>query len=243
MQLGIVNSYDYVTQTAEVTSFDGAHIYHNCTALMQSCDPANGAYDSNPPAIGAPCIITEIDGENVILGYYSPPTLSGDDNPPTTGESTYVDRSRGGYPNRDVLPGEKVMRTASGGEILFGDMLFSMKVSPALYMVLNMLGNALTMRGDRLQLSAPGADIVVKVNDDQTTDVTINARKKASEEGLTSALEIKIGNEADIYNVKVYGKQFLHVDKDRNVTMEMKTLTIKGEKADLTQCDEVLLPL
>lgn len=241
--LGIVNSYDPNTQTAEVTSFDGSRIFYNATALMQSCDPKNGAYDSNPPAVGAPCLIGEVNGENVILGYYSPPTLGGDNIDPMTGDETYIDRSRVNYPKDTVLPGEKVTRTPSGCEQLIGDKLFGWKMSDALYMFLNMVGNMMNVRADRIQFSAPGADILIDVSEDKTTNIKIRARTEASEEDGVSAMEITFGKLADVYNVKVYDQQFIHVDKDRNVEVRMKTMTIIGDTVNMEQCSEVLLPL
>lgn len=238
IQLGIVNYYDSGTQTAEVTSFDGSSVFYNCTTMMQSCDPASGAYNASPPSVGAPCLICNVGGENVVLGYYAPPTLSGSDVSQTSSANISIDRSRDGFPD-EVLPGESVVRTKSGCTALMGDQMFKWEMSPALYMMLNMVGNSFNTCADRMQFTTPGSSVLITTEGDGTTNYAFSTSKTS---GGAPAVEVTIGNTADVYNIKIGGQQFLHVDNDRNVVMNMKTLNIIGDSVDMTQCQAVALP-
>jgi hypothetical protein len=123
----------------------------------------------------------------------------------------------------------------SGSEISFRDMLFSIKMSKAFFSTWNSLNAIWDNMCNKFIFRSPGLDVKVDVADSQATDVSIQVRKGAGERGGTPAIDLRLGNSANIINLKINGKDFLYVDGERNVTLKVNRMVIEAD-------DELILP-
>lgn len=240
IQMGIVNSWDPATMTAEVTSFDGSAHHYNVGVMMKQCDIGNGVYDFTPPSIGSTCMFTKVSGEAIILGAYAPPNLGGNaDISSSTGAT--MNRSSGEMPNEDHLPGDSVSTSANGMSISKKGMTYEISMNPLFYSIWNLMNNVWDNMCNVFKFSAPAADILVDV-EGSSTNVDISVRKSAGERGGTPAINLNMGTAANVIKLKINGQDFCHVDIDRNVTLNVKKMTIVGEEVNMLGVQSVKLP-
>jgi hypothetical protein len=254
VELGHVVAYDPATMTATIVSADGASKYRNVGIMMQSCDYGSGSYQFNPPAVGSVCMFTQISGEVLIIGSYLPPNMAGEQDgkgfadtigdkstlPTTT--NAVINRAPGDFPNKSSLPGDWRMTGKSGSEISFMDMLFSVKMAPTFYSIWNLLNKFWDTVCNKFRFRSPACDVFVDVNDSQETDVNIVVRQTPSERSGTPAINLKLGKEAGVVDLKINGQDFLKVDLNRNVTLEVNTMTVRGNLVTMEDVQLVKLP-
>lgn len=240
LQLGIVNSWDSTTMTGEVTAFDGSGKYYNVGIMMQSCDVGNGAYSFTPPAIGNTCLFSHVSGEVVIVGQYAPPNL-GDNSAVDSPLGATMNRSTEDMPNEDHLPGDCVSTSQSGMKITKTGSKYAIEMSPKFFSVWNMINNVWDTACDIFKFSSPAADVLV-TGDGGASNVEITVRKSPGERGTEGAVNLKIGANAGLINLKINGKDFLHVDNERNVTLSVKNMTITGDCVNMEGVGRVKLP-
>lgn len=239
--MGVVNTYDPATMTAEVTAFDGSAHHVNVGMMMQSCDIGNGVYSFTPPSIGVPCLFTKVSGETVILGQYAPPNIGGNDSISSSTGAT-VNRSVDEMPNNEHLPGDWMVSSQSGAEVALRNMVFGIQMSPIFYSVWNMMNSVWDTMCNIFKFSAPAADVLVDVSDNNETNINIAVRKSTGERGGTPAINLLMGNDADVITLKINGEEFCHVDLERNITLNVKKMSIIGDEVDMTQVQSVKLP-
>jgi hypothetical protein len=241
IQMGIVNSWDPATMTAEVTAFDGSAHHYNVGVMMQSCDIGNGVYSFTPPSIGAPCMFTKVSGETMILGQYAPPNLGGNEDISSTTGST-LNRSVEEMPNADHLPGDQIMTSQSGAQVYLRNMVYGIEMSPIFYSIWNLMNSVWDTMCNIFKFSAPAADILVDVDGSGSTNVDISVRRSAGERNGTPAINLNMGANAGVINLKINGQSFLHVDIERNVTLNVKKMTVIGDEVNMLGVQDVKLP-
>lgn len=241
LQMGIVNSWDPTTMTAEVTAFDGSAKHYNVGVIMQSCDIGNGTYSFTPPSIGAPCLFTKVSGETMIIGQYAPANLGGNEGISSTTGAT-INRSVDEMPNQDHLPGDSVSTSQNGISISKKGMTYSIEMSPIFYSIWNLMNNVWDTMCNIFKFSAPAADVLVDVSGGGATNVDISVRKSSGERGGTPAINLKMGADADVVLLKINGQDFCHVDLQRNVTLNVKKMTIIGDEVNMLDVQAVKLP-
>lgn len=241
IELGIVNSWDPETMTAEISRFDGSSHIANATVIMQSCDIGNGAYSFTPPSIGAPCLFTKVSGEHVILGHYAPPNLSANTDVESTTGST-LNRSLDEMPTDGRLPGDTIATSPSGFQVGLRNLLYAIEASPIFYSMWNLANSVWDNMCNKFRFSSPGADINVDVDGGSATNVNISVRRNAGERGGVPAVNLDIGHSAGVINLKINGQDFCHVDIDRNVTLNVRNLRIVGDCVNMEGVQSVLLP-
>lgn len=223
VRLGVVNNYDPVTMTAEVTEFDGMTVLRNVSVLMQACDMGEGIYQYTPPTPGSHCYFTQVSGEATILGYYLPRNVNGaNGNEPTTNAT--ISRTPGELLGSESTPGSWRVTSPAGAEISLKGLLYSIRMSPIFYTTWNLLNNVLEYMVDRFKFFSPAVDVNVDVDAAQETNTTVLVRSTVAERNGTPAVDLRIGKNAGIINLKINGADFLQVDAARNVTLHSSRL-------------------
>lgn len=243
MHIGVVAE---VTQHGmTVVSYDNTERHQDATMLMQNADIGNGAYSCTTLAVGTPCVYDIINGEVVVFGAYLPPNLN--PSPPSYGyndtskpkpdhvKDPYVSRQQDDQPKNTQLPGDWMISGRSGSEVSLRDMLFSIKMSKAFFSTWNALNSIWDSMCNKFIFRSPGADVKVDVSESQATDTTIVVRKSAGERSGTPAIDLRLGNAANIIKLRINGQDFLHVDGERNVTLKVNRMVVEAD-------DEVILP-
>lgn len=240
MELGVVAESN--GQGMVILSSDGTRRYNDATMIMQNANPQNGSYGGVILASGTPCVFDIINGEVIVFGAYIPPNLN--PSPPLFGtndqknippkpehtNSSYVSRVPDDFPKNTNLPGDWMQTGPSGSEVSFRDILFNIRMTKSFYSIWNSLNSFWDNVCDKFKFRSPAAEVVVDVNENQETNVAIVVRKRAGERGGTPAIELNLGNDANIIKMKVNGKDFLHVDGERNVVLYVKNLEVKAEE-------------
>lgn len=233
IEMGIVNSYDPQTCTAEVTSYDGISHHYNVGMLMDSYDTANGVYSYTPPSVGAPCVFTEINGEVLILGQYAPANLGYATDNESPINST-VNRSVSDLQDTEEhLPGDWQVSAQSGALVSLRNMVFNIRMNPLFYSAWNIINSVWDNMCNIFKFSSPAADILVDVDDGGNTNVAIQVRTSSSQKGDTPSIDLQLGATADVVLLKINGEDFCHVTSDRTVTMSTGKITIVANGVDI----------
>lgn len=229
LQMGIVNSYDPVTCTAEVTSYDGLHRYYNAGISMSSYDNANGIYSYTPPSIGAPCLFTVINGEAMIITQYAPPNL-GYASDTASSTSATVSRAVDEMATEDQhLPGDWQLTSQSGAEVYLRNMVFGIKMNPLFYSVWNLLNNVWDTMCNVFKFSSPAADMLVDFTEGGATNVGIQVRSSVSQRDGVPSIDLQLGADAGVLLLKINGTNLCHIDENKNISLHTKNITISAD--------------
>ena len=229
IQIGIVKSYDPNTCTAEVTSFDGLDRYTNVGNIMSTYDTTNGVYSYTPPSINSPCVYTVIGDEVLILGQYAPPNMGyapETESPINSTINRAVDEMKTG---EDHLPGDFQLTSQSGAEITLRNLVFSIKMNPVFYSAWNILNSIWDNMCNIFKLHSPGADVLVDVDEGGNTKTSIQVRTSADQIDGTPMVDLQISSEVDILLLKINGQSMCKIDKDRNIILNTKDVTLEAQ--------------
>lgn len=260
---GIVSAYDKTRMTAIVVPYDGSAVLSDVACPFLRSDITNGAYSFTPPTVGTPCIYVRAGGETYILALYAPVNLTSD----VSTISPYgqnINRVPSGMENAHTLPGNTSSTNSLGSEESLTDTMKRIIMIPSrLSSIWNIVNCVWENVCTIFRLSAAGLDIQAECNSLNKTDTIIRVRRSSNENGGPSAISLIMGNTADVLSVAIDGSEILHIDANKNVTINATDVTcnvnnvaltsenvdwtanninITANTVDMTQCGAVKLP-
>ena len=240
----VVTGYDPNTMTATISPYDGSGNLSNVSCPMNRCDPVNGAYAITPPSIGSPCWYTEYNGEVSIISLFPPLNINSDANTDLKSPlGATANRCPSDMANKATLPGNSSATNSMGSEESLTDMMKKIIMSPGkLSSVWNLLNGVWENVCSIFRLKAGGMDIEAEVDGANNTNTTIRFRRTVGERAGTSVVDLQIGQNAGIINLKINGNDFLHVDAARNVKLVASTISFTASEFNCMSVDSVKLP-
>lgn len=253
---GIVAAYDKTRMTAIVVPYDGSATLTDVACPFLRSDITNGAYSFTPPTVGSPCIYVKAGGETYILAIYTPVNLSGKN----TAISPYgqsISRVPDAMTNADTLPGNTSSTNSLGSEESFTDTMKRIIMIPSkLSSIWNIVNCVWENVCTIFRLTAAGFDIKAECNSLDKTDTIIRVRRSVNENGGPSAITLVMGNTADVLSLAIDGSEILHIDGEKNVTINSANVVVKtndvdwtaanikivANQVDMTECGAVKLP-
>lgn len=262
VHIGTVVDFNPNTLTVDIRSFNG-ELYKNVSLNPAVNDYELAARKYTIPALKSPCMYTVVSSQVIYLGSFFVPNANGGMEEKDTEEKSLLDNllmlskeeeemnfddnviSRLPFDCSeapDILPGSSLEMGPSGSKIGFFDNTYFIKLSPIFYSMWSAINDTWETMCSIFRFRSPAVDVLVDVDKEQNTNVTITHRMKVSErEKKVQPLVIKVGKDGDLIDIKIYGKPFLHVTPDRKVELEVKELKIKGKKVDLRDVDELIV--
>ena len=262
VHIGTVVDFNPNTLTVDIRSFNG-ELYKNVSLNPAVNDYELAARKYTIPALKSPCMYTVVSSQVIYLGSFFVPNANGGVEEKDTEEKSLLDNllmlskeeeemnfddnviSRLPFDCSeapDILPGSSLEMGPSGSKIGFFDNTYFIKLSPIFYSMWSAINDTWETMCSIFRFRSPAVDVLVDVDKEQNTNVTITHRMKVSErEKKVQPLVIKVGKDGDLIDIKIYGKPFLHVTPDRKVELEVKELKIKGKKVDLRDVDELIV--
>ena len=254
IQTGVVVGYNQNTLTIDIRSYEG-DLYKNVSLNPTVNDYELSARKYTVPSIKSPCIFTEVGSQVIYLGSFFVANAEGslesvdkpldklldNDNTKNITEASISRIPHDAHEASDVTPGSSLDMGPSGSKIGFFDSTYFIKLSPIFYSLWTAINNTWSTACSIFRFRSPAVDILANVDKEQNTNVEINVRTKVSDTvKKVQPVRLKIGKDGDLIDITIYGKPFIHVSPDREVTVELKSIKIKGKKVDLREVDELI---
>lgn len=243
IEKGIITGYDKDTKTATISPYDGRGTIEDVVVPMSRNDELNKAYSMMGASMASPCLFTEIGGEAFLIHMFPAVNLS------DQGIDDYVDvintaknRTPSGMKN-DIQPGTISMTNSKGSEVKFSEDEARVTMVPGkLSAIFNIINHAIEVICTKLSFRS-GAMILTSLMDTGNAgNVTVDIHRSMGCDPPT--LNITLGDEADVFNVNINDDFLIHIDGERNVTIETRNVNIKtndvkivDDNVDITTLD------
>lgn len=222
---GTVKIFNSTDKTAKVLTFDN-DILNSVVCPVVYHDPKTGAFSMTPPCTGSLCFGAVHKGHAYILQIFTPPNLSPSDAASCANLSdSHINRSTSTALSKELVPGQTYSVNAYGGSETFSSTVKKIDMVPGkLSTTWNIMNNCWDTVCTQYNLRSSAMDVKSEANDSNDTNTTLTFKKATGE--APGCVTIDVGADAGVLNIKIAGKDFLHVDEDRNVTLTIKDMNI-----------------
>ena len=221
---GTITGYNSQTKTCEVTTLDGA-LLQNVLCPVDKYDEDSKSVKFTPPSDKTPVLCASVNGRNMIVRMYPPRNLS------TTGSSDATGLY-GSYVNysafndvKEQMPGTTIDRNGKGGTESFDDNGKQIIIAPGkLSTTWNIINNTYDTICTQYNIRSAAMDIKSEADGGDAGNTTITFRRSVGED--PGCVTINIGSDASVLDIKICGKDFLHVDESKNVKLDISNMDI-----------------
>lgn len=220
IKVGFVTAYDQNTMTAVIQPEGLGGIIKDVVCLFDRYDPKNGAFSFRAPSENSPCLYTTIKGTTYLLGLFPPENMTEEGSKFESLYGNTTNRTPPGMLQPIVKPGNTIDTNSMGSEDTFTDTMKKIIMFPKkLYSIWNIMNCIWENMCMIFRLYSAPLDVTAEVTKDDECNTTVKVRKvvKEREEDATTMIDLRMGKDADIIQMNINGKPFIHVDGDRNV--------------------------